>query len=81
VSLVPSTWVEVRQTYGRWVELARRTCAQGGQVCAVLQAHTSMSAQWLVRPLNHFLARMGQVSDQIVRRVCHGEIGRPTTNS
>ena len=27
-----------------------------------------------MRPLDQFLARVGQVIDQTVRRVCHGEI-------
>jgi hypothetical protein len=53
--------VELHQTYGRLIELARKTCAQAGRVCAVLQAQTSTSAQRLVRQFDQFLPRVGQV--------------------
>jgi transposase, IS5 family len=64
----------LQQTYGRLIEVAQKTCAQAGRVGAVRQARTSTRAQRLVRQFAPFLPRVGQVIDQTVRRVCHGEM-------
>jgi IS5 family transposase len=64
----------LQHTYGRLLEVARKTCAQVGRVCTVLQAQASPSAQRLVRQFDRFLPRVGQVIDQTVRRVCQGEV-------
>jgi IS5 family transposase len=66
--------VDLQRAYGRLIGVARKTCAQAGRVCAVLQTRTSASARRLVRQSDPCLPRVGQVIDQTVRRVCQGEM-------